>query len=281
MPNVQADLHASVGQSQWIISAFLVALCTCMMAAGRMADQYGRRRLLYLGLALFGLSSLGAGFAGNIGSLIAFRFVQGISCAVLYTSTAAIVANAFPENERGRVLGMLFGANGIGLAVGPVVGRVLVSAFGWRSVFLVNAPFILLSFAICLYSVGESRNVGGRDGIDWRGLLLGITQGQHWGWLSSKTLSSFVVATALLASLVRVERTVASPIIRMDLFLSRNFIHAGIATFLMAFFYCVALCFCRPLESSHCYRLLSGGRLTASDPGVFFWWVFHSLLYQL
>lgn len=256
IPDIQANLHASVAQSQWIISAFLMALCTSMIAAGRMADLYGRRLLLYIGLAVFGLSSLGAGFAGDIGSLIAFCFLQGIACAVLYTSTTAIASNAFSENERGRALGILFGANGIGLAVGPVVGGLLVSVFGWRSIFLVNVPFILLSFAICLYSVRESRHVSEHGGIDWLGLLLlviavptlllGITQGEHWGWLSLKTLLSFTAAIALFALLVRVERKTSSPIIQFDLFVSREFIHAGIATFLMAFFYCAAF-FLMPL----------------------------------
>jgi EmrB/QacA subfamily drug resistance transporter len=256
IPAIQLDLHASVDQIQWIVSIFLMALCACMVVAGRLADLYGRRLLLYLGMAVFGVSSLGAGFAGSIEWLIAFRLIQGISCAVLYTASAAIVSNAFPEGERGRAIGILFGVNGIGLAVGPVIGGMLVSAFGWRCVFLANVPFILLSFAICWRTVRESRSHDEAGKIDWLGLallvmamsalLLGITQGEPWGWTSVRTLSAFAVAVVLLVVLVRVERAVPSPLINIDLFCNREFIGAGVATFSLAFFYCTAF-FLMPL----------------------------------
>ncbi|WP_240669191.1 DHA2 family efflux MFS transporter permease subunit [Dyella sp. M7H15-1] len=250
IPAIQADLHASVEQSQWIISIFLMALCASMVVAGRLADLHGRRLLLYLGMAIFGLSSLGAGLAGSIEWLIPFRFIQGVSCAALYTASAAIVSNAFPEGERGRAIGILFGVNGIGLAIGPVVGGMLVSGFGWRSVFLVNIPLILLSFAICLRGVHESRSSDESEKVDWlglvllvisvSGLMLGITQGIKWGWTSSQTLSVFGVAVILLVIFVRVERVKPSPLIHVDLFFNRGFIVASIATFSLAFFYCAA-----------------------------------------
>ena len=256
IPDIQANLHATVGQSQWIISLFLIALCACMVLAGRLADLYGRRLFLYLGMIAFGVSSLGAGCATNIDGLIAVRVVQGVSCAALYTASAAIISNAFAEAERGKAMGVLFGINGIGLAIGPVAGGMLVSAFGWRAIFLVNVPFIVLSFAICLSCVRESRNTVDRAAIDWRGLilfvaalpalLLGITQGMAWGWTSIKTWACFGAAFVLFAQLFRVERTAASPIIDITLFFNREFIAAGTATFFLAFFYCAAF-FLMPL----------------------------------
>ncbi|MBR8302437.1 MFS transporter [Burkholderia dolosa] len=256
IPDIQADLHASVTQSQWIVTAFLIALCASMVAAGRMADLYGRRPVLYIGLTVFGLSSLGAGLATAIAGVIACRFVQGIACAVLYTATTAIASAAFGEDERGKALGILFGANGIGLAIGPVVGGVLVGALGWRSVFLVNVPFVLASVALCIYGASELPDVKERGRIDWCGLLLlavavpllllGITQGNRWGWTSFRTSASFAVAVALFAALVRVERTVRSPLIRFELFSNRDFVRASIATSSLAFFYCAAF-FLMPL----------------------------------
>jgi EmrB/QacA subfamily drug resistance transporter len=271
IPDIQADLRANVGQSQWIIAAFLMALCAFMVAAGRMADLHGRRRLLYLGMAAFGLASLGAGGAPGIGWLIAFRLAQGVSCAVLYTASAAIVSHAFPENERGRAIGILFGVNGLGLALGPVAGGFLVGAFGWRSVFLVNAPLIALSFAVCLTAVGESRDTEERGGLDWRGLallagavaalMLGLGQGAAWGWASARTAAAFAGAAGLLALFIRAERAAAAPLLRIDLFTHARFVTAGIATAALAFFYCAAF-FLMPLYLriiGHC----DGGRIGA------------------
>lgn len=256
VPDIQSDLHIGVDQSQLLISVFLMALCANMVVAGRLADLYGRRLLLYIGMAVFGTASLGAGFATNIYHLVAFRFEQGMACAILYTASAAIVSNAFPDDERGRAIGLLFGINGVGLAIGPVLGGVLLNAFGWRSVFLVNVPLILLSLFICLGSVRESRNMEDGGGVDWLGLillvgaltalLLGITQGMGWGWFSIRTLSCFAISSVLCALLVPVERAALSPIIQIELFLNREFVAASIATFSLAFFYCAAF-FLMPL----------------------------------
>jgi MFS family permease len=169
LPAIQVDLHATVTQLQWVVNMFLLALCSFMVIMGRLADIYGRRRVLYLGALVFGLSSLAAGLANDIAWLIAFRFLQGISCAVLYTVTGAIVAEAFPEEQRGRAIGLLFGANGLGLAVGPVLGGVIVAAVGWRWIFLVNVPLILISLMICWVSVRESVNQEEGSKIDWGG----------------------------------------------------------------------------------------------------------------
>lgn len=256
IPAIQIDLHASVNQSQWIISIFLIALCACMVVAGRLADRYGRRRLLYLGMGIFGASSLGAGLAANVEWLTGFRLIQGVSCAALYTASAAIVSNAFPESERGRAIGILFGVNGIGLAIGPVLGGMLSNGLGWRSVFLVNIPVVLLSFAVCLCNVRESRNLEEDGNIDWPGmillviavttLMLSITQGMEWGWTSSRTLVTFGIAVMLFIILVRVERVASSPLLRIDLFLNIQFVAASIATSCLAFFYCSAF-FLMPL----------------------------------
>lgn len=255
IPSIQASLHAGVEDSQWIVTAFLIALCAFMVVAGRMADQYGRRRLMYIGMGVFGLSSLGAGLAWSIEALIAFRFLQGLSCAALYTASAAIVSNAFPEDQRGRAMGILFGANGIGLAVGPVLGGILVSAWGWRAIFLVNAPLILIGYVVCLGYVQESRS-DDDAAIDWAGLVLlvlgvatlvlGLTKGIDWGWTSTRTLATLGSAAALLLLLLRVERSVKSPLLDLAALNNPGFLVAGVATFSLAFFYCAAF-FLMPL----------------------------------
>lgn len=256
IPAIQADLDASVSTVQWVITLFVVALSTCMVAAGRLADRHGRRRALYVGMALFGVASLGAGLAPGIGWLIGWRFAQGVACAVLYTASTAIVSHAFPEHERGKAIGMLFSANGLGLALGPVLGGLLVAGFGWRWVFLLNVPFVLLSVALCAGRVRESRDETDHAAFDWRGLalfllalpclLLAIVYGGHWGWLSVRTGALVATGVAGLLALWWSSRRVASPLIRFDLFARPRFIAASAATSGLAFFYCAAF-FLMPL----------------------------------
>ncbi|MGE8355085.1 MAG: MFS transporter [Microvirgula sp.] len=256
LPAMQRDLGASIAQSQWVVTAFVMALSVFMVAAGRLADLHGRRRVLYAGMLLFGLASLGAGLAGGIHALIGWRLLQGLACAALYTASTAIVAHAFPLSERGRAIGLLFSANGLGLAIGPVLGGVLVSLLGWRWVFLLNVPLIAAGFALCAGHITESRSTGNGETLDRCGLLLlmlalpclllAITHGDQWGWRSARTLAAMVAGGLLFALLIRVERRQASPLIRFDLFGNVRFLAASAATFALAFFYCAAF-FLMPL----------------------------------
>lgn len=259
LPALRTEMHATVTELQWLVNIFLLALSAFMVVMGRMADLYGRRRILFAGAIGFGLSSLGAGLATQIDWLIAFRLGQGLTCAVLYTATGAIVSHAFPENERGKAIGWLFGINGLGLAVGPVAGGILISSLGWRWIFLMNVPLIALSLLICVLSVRESRDEGGDRSLDWAGLallivgltagLLAVSQGNQWGWTSLSTLAALSMAVLVLGLFYRVERRAKSPILKFQLFASRNFIGAAIANAALAFFYVLAF-FLMPLYLS-------------------------------
>jgi EmrB/QacA subfamily drug resistance transporter len=256
LPAIQLALKVNVTELQWIVNAFILALSAFMVIMGRLADIYGRRLVLYIGMTVFGFSSLGAGFSPTIGWLIFFRLIQGISCAILYTASGAIVSNAFPTHERGKAIGTLFGINGIGLAIGPVLGGILVSAFSWRWIFLINGPTILISLIICFASVKESRNREQGIEIDWPGLvtlvillscfIVGITQGQTWGWHSTLIISLFVISIFALFVFYRIEMRSNSPIIQFHLFANRLFITSIVATFALALFYCLAF-FLMPL----------------------------------
>lgn len=257
-PAIREELGANVAQLQLIVNIFIVALSMFMVTAGRLSDIYGRRRVLYTGAGLFGLASLGAGLAPDIGWLIAFRFLQGAACAVLYTSSSTIVADAFPEEQRGRAIGTLFGVNGVGLAVGPMLGGFIVGWLSWQWVFWINVPLTAAALAICAFSVRESRS-DERTPLDWWGLVLvglglsglifGLTFNDTYGWASWQVLGPLVVGAVALAVFIRVEATVAYPIVRFELFRNRLFISALSADFALAFFYTLAL-FLMPLYLS-------------------------------
>ncbi|UMZ13480.1 MFS transporter [Pseudomonas sp. MPFS] len=256
LPALQADLGAAVDSLQWVINGFILALSSFMVLVGRLADLHGRKRVLFIGLSVFGLASLAAGLAGQIDTLIAARVIQGLACAVLYTASGAIVSSTFDSAEQGRAFGVLFGVNGVGLAAGPVLGGLITSSFGWQWIFLINVPFVLLSLGICSFSVRESRGpeAGARlDGwgallllIGLPSLVLVIVQGAAWGWGSPPVLGLALLALLALGGFVAVERRVAAPIIDLKLFANRRFVAAVVASFSLAVFYCVAF-FVMPL----------------------------------
>ncbi|WP_256735168.1 MFS transporter [Variovorax sp. dw_954] len=249
MPAIQQALDADVQTSQWIVTAFLIGLSTCMVAAGRLADLRGRRRALYAGMVLFAIGSLGAGLAWNVQALIAWRLVQGIACAALYTASTAVVTQMFPEAERGKAIGLLFGANGLGLAIGPVVGGLVVGLLGWRAVFLMNVPLIAIGFLLCRGRVMESR-ASSAETLDVVGLivamlalpclLLAVVQGADWGWLSLRTTCLAGAGALLLCAFVWTERKARFPLFQFDLFANLRFASAAIASASLAFFYCSA-----------------------------------------
>lgn len=264
IPAIQRELAASLSSVQWVMTLFVMALCAFMVSAGRLADLYGRRRVLYCGMLTFAAASLGAGLSGSIELLNVWRFVQGAACAVLYTATTAIVADAWPPQQRGRAIGILLAVNGLGLAIGPVAGGLLVGSLGWRWVFLLNVPLIALSFAFCLGTVRESRaQQGSRLDIPGllllvigvAGLLLAISQGSQWGWLSAKTGLTAALALAALGLLLPVERRAHSPLVPLVLLRRPAFLRVCLMSALLAFFYCAAF-FLMPiyLENTRHYQ---------------------------
>ncbi|MFH9656797.1 MFS transporter [Streptomyces sp. NPDC017248] len=250
-PRIQADLGASVAELQLIVNMFIVALSMFMVAMGRLADAHGRRRVLYAGTVVFGLASLGAGLAPDIGWLIVFRFLQGAACAILYTSTGAIVQNAFPSGQRGRAMGALYGVNGFGLAIGPLLGGVLVSAAGWRWIFWLNVPLVAIALAVCSFSVRESRDETATGRLDWPGLalsglgipaaVLALTLGGTWGWTSPATLGLAVFAVVALVAFALVERRSSAPLLHLGLFRKPAFVAALSSDFALACFYTTVL----------------------------------------
>lgn len=258
LPAIQQDLQVDFKELQWVVNAFILALSSTLVLAGRLADLYGRLKVLSLGLALFGIASLLAGLTTELNWLIVARVLQGIGCAVLYTASAAIVATVFVPEEQGKAFGILFGANGVGLALGPVAGGLITAAWGWQWIFLINIPFILLSLALSWRYVQESR-VPQNTSLDWLGaillliglpsLILTIVQGDNWGWTSNAIISSSLVAIVSLVAFILTELKVSSPIIDLRLFSNRKFVASAVASAGLAVFYCVAF-FVMPLYLS-------------------------------
>ena len=249
LPALQRQFAVGIDAVQWAMTLFVMALCCCMAVTARLAESYGQRQVLYAGMLIFGLASMGAGLSTQLWLLNFFRLLQGTGCAVLYTATAAILVDAMPESRRGRALGLLFAANGIGLALGPVAGGWLVSQFGWRSIFMLNVPLILLSFILCRGNIPAAAPRG-RQRLDYPGwllmvcglvpLLLWSSYVAQWGWLSLSSLGMLGVAILFLRFFVRVERRTRLPLIDFSVLGERAFRHACGLSVLLTVFYCAA-----------------------------------------
>jgi EmrB/QacA subfamily drug resistance transporter len=204
LPSIQRELHASVSGLQWVVAAYSLVLASLLMLSGSTADRVGRRRTFQLGLALFTLGSLSCSLAPNLGALVAFRMMQAIGGSMLNPVAMSIITNTFTERaERARAIGIWGGVVGLSMALGPVVGGLLVSSVGWRSIFWINIPVGVTAIVLTALFVPESKAPQARR-FDPAGQLLvmialatlvyGIIEGPEHGWTSGLTIGCFVAA---------------------------------------------------------------------------------------
>ncbi len=248
LPSIQQEFNSSVLQLQWVINSVLLALTTSMAVLAKLADTYGRRLFLYLGLCLFGLASLGIGLSHNMSLLIGLRFLQGIAIALLYMAPLAIIPNVFPVENQGKAMGFLVGISSFGLALGPAVGGILASTLGWRWIFWINPPLALACWLCCWKTLKESKSTTAEP-MDWRGfgllllsipaLILAIIESQRLGLFSWPVISLFVIALGGLVCLYRVEKKQPFPIIQFSLLKHPLFIIGLLANISLAAFYAV------------------------------------------
>src|SRR5690349_652970 len=158
LPTLATSINASTDQLQWIVDAYVLVFAGLLLPMGAFGDRYGRKRLLLIGLALFGSASILAVFAGDAGQLIAARAVMGIGAAILTPVTIAILPVLFEPEERGKAIAVLTMGMGIGLPLGPIIGGVLLRHYWWGSIFLVNVPVALIAMIAVAILVPESKD---------------------------------------------------------------------------------------------------------------------------
>ena len=238
LPTLQKDLHASIAGLQWVSDAYLLVVASLLMLTGSTADRLGRKRLFLIGLVGFSLGSLLCSLAPNTGSLIALRMLQGLGGSMLTPVSLSIVRNTFHDpKERAQALGIWSGIFGFAAACGPVVGGILVSSVGWRSIFWVNVPIGAAMIAATLRYVPESRAPRPRR-VDVPGQLLmivflgsltyAVIQGPVSGWAAAPILALFAVAAVSLAVFVAVERRRPEPLLEPRFFRSHPFTGASV-----------------------------------------------------
>src|SRR4051794_35579499 len=150
LPDIQRDLSASFQDLQWVVDAYALTLAAFLLTAGSLADRVGRRRIFVLGLGLFTLASLFCGLSTSPTALNLSRALQGVGGAAMFATSLALLAAAFTGRERGTALGIWGATTGASVAVGPLVGGVLVEHVSWQSIFFVNLPIGIAAILVSL-----------------------------------------------------------------------------------------------------------------------------------
>jgi len=233
LPSIGRDFHAPLSGLQWTVSAYTLVLASLLMLSGSTADRFGRRRTFIVGLCTFAAGSLLCSLAPNLTTLIIFRMLQAIGGSMLNPVAMSIITNTFTiPRERAQAIGVWGAVVGVSMALGPVIGGLLVTSIGWRSIFWINVPVAVAAVILALRYIPESKAAIARK-VDVPGQILmitllasltyGIIEAPDRGWSSSIIIGAFAIAALSLVAFIICERRVHQPIIDLRFFRSVPF----------------------------------------------------------
>lgn len=244
LPTLVSDLNTDFATVQWVVLAYLATLATLLLSVGRLGDMVGKKPIYTAGFVVFTTGSVLCALAPSVFWLIGFRVIQAIGAAMLLALGMAIVTEAFPPSERGRALGLNGTIVSIGIVIGPTLGGVLIEAFSWHWIFLVNLPVGIIGTVMAVRYVPAFKPEG-RKRFDFAGaaalffgllaLLLALTVGQGLGYGDVRILALFGLCALLFTLLVYIERRSEHPMIDLKLFQNRLFsinLVTGLITFI-------------------------------------------------
>lgn len=245
LPQIAADLEPGATELLWIVDVYGLVLAALLVAMGTLSDRIGRRRLLLIGLAVFGVASAGIALAPSTPALIAARFALGIGGAMVMPSTLSVLRNVFPDDrERAFAIGIWSAVASSGFALGPIVGGAILEVASWPWAFLVNIPIVVVAIALVGRWVPESRNP---DPGPWDGasvalsvagmlaLVWGIKHGGEAGFGDPLTLSAVAGGALLLWGFARRQLRSTTPLLDLRLFADRRFSGAVVAVLFVFF----------------------------------------------
>jgi len=238
LPDIGKSLHTAVAGLQWTVAGYTIVLASLLMFSGAAADRIGRRTIFQVGLSLFTLGSWLCSLAPSLAWLIAFRILQGVGGSMLNPAALGIITNTFSKPaERAKAIGVWDGVSGLSMALGPVLGGILIGSVGWRGIFWANIPVGLAAISLTALLVPDSRAERVRKAdplgqvlviVMLGSLAYAIIQGPDYGWLSPRIAGFFLLSVVALAALLRYEPSRQDPLIDFRFFRSVPFSAANL-----------------------------------------------------
>ncbi|EJE99357.1 MFS transporter [Liquorilactobacillus mali] len=247
LPAIQTGLHTDLDTLQWALNVYTITFAALTIPLGRIADQIGRHKVYVLGLILFFTGSLLSAASSTVTTLISGRELQSIGAAIIFPASMTIGINSIELSKRNRAVVVLGITQGLAAAFGPTIGGLLTQVWGWRGIFYINIPLVLIAIVLCLFLLPMRNEKIVRAKLDITGMLLAIftlfsltlalVQGSEWGWSSSKILCLFVGFVVSLGLFIWREASASDPMIRLDLFKYRHFTGAVVVTVFSGIFF--------------------------------------------
>jgi EmrB/QacA subfamily drug resistance transporter len=245
LPAIQRDLHVDLSQLEWTINSYTLTFAVSLLVGGKLADYVGRRRIFLLGMAIFVVASLACGLATSGSMLIGARAVQGIGAALMMPATLSLITVTFPREERGRAIGIWAAVSVSALALGPLVGGLLIQHASWQWIFFVNVPVGVIGLVIGRLVIVESRDASADQRLDFAGLLVsavglflltfGLIEANRYGWGSMTIVGCFVGSAVAFIAFVALEHWQRAPMLDLRLFGNSTFSGANVVELLIMF----------------------------------------------
>ena len=240
LPSIQRSLGGGLAGQQWVSNAYLLTLGSLILLGGSLGDIFGERRVFATGVAGFGATSLLCAIAPSIGTLIAFRALQGVAGALLTPSSLAVIIATFPQQERGPAIGTWTAWGTIAGALGPLVAGAILNIASWRWIFVINLPLVTACLWLILKAVPAAKPGGPRRRVNVIGAVLcvlglggsvfALIEQPRLGWSSPAVSGSLAAGVLLFVAFLVYESRASDPMLRLDLFKSRNFAVGNVET---------------------------------------------------
>ena len=238
LPDIMEDLHTGLTDTSWVATIYVLAMAVFIITVSKLADIYGRKLVMLMGVLIFGIFSFACMMADSLSMLIAFRLFQGIGGAILTPIVFPMGIELFGKQNTSRITATMGAFSALAAAGGPVIGGLIIHWTTYHWIFGINVPIAILAFLMILFGTKESYDQTISKNIDWLGMIFltctlggltfGLLEGREYGWTSQIIISSFIISVVGLFFLILVERKVKSPIIELSLFKEKTFTSSSI-----------------------------------------------------